>query len=277
MKSLKKILVTGLPRSGTTLTCRLLSQVDNVIALQEPMKVSLFGKLDSPKKIFTMIDDFFEESRRSALEQGQILTKNIKGEITDNYYQDPHEGDPIRKNRSQRSFVKLKRKPTPDMTIIIKHNAAFTALLPDLDNKFPVFAIIRNPLWTMASWNSNKLPIYDGHIPMGEQLDGKLAADLAGIPDRIDRQIHILSWMFDRYSMINEHRSIRYEDLVDSRGKILQAIVPQAYGLDEDLTSENRTKRYPNAPLAELKERLTKVGGTFLDFYPEESLVYMER
>jgi hypothetical protein len=255
------------------LTCRLLNQVEDVVALQEPMDVSAFGRLGSPEKIYKMIDDFLHEVRTAALEQGMMYTKHVHGKIADNYFQPPEETTEIRKNLSERSYIKLDRKVTPNMVMVVKHNAAFTALLPDLSRHYPVFAMIRNPLWALASWNSNKLPVYEGHLPMAEQLDAKFTRELADIPDRIDRQIHVLAWLFARISTLDPKNILRYEDLIESRGKCLKALVPAADRLDESLSNENRAGRYPVAPLKELKQRLLDKGGPFFDFYPRESLL----
>ena len=63
---------------------------------------------------------------------------------------------------------------------------AFAALLGRLSERFECFAIVRNPLATLASWNSlDWFPLKDGHSPIGEKLDVDLAAALAKKPDDI--------------------------------------------------------------------------------------------
>ena len=274
MNSSKNILITGLPRSGTNLTCRLLNQVEDVVALQEPMDVGAFGRLGSPSEIYAMIDEFIHEVRTAAVEEGMIFTKHVQGQIVDNFYQPPDEKTKIRMNLSERGYIKIDRKVTEDLVMAIKHNTAFAGLLPDLQNHYSVFAMIRHPLWVLASWNSNNLPMYDGHIPMGEQFDPKLTRELAEIPDRIDRQIRALSWLFERFSTLaDQNRIIRYEDLMASGGKSLKVMVPGAEQLNEPLSNENRAARYPFAPLEELKKRLLEKGGSFFDYYPRQSLL----
>ena len=59
------IVLTGIPRSGTTLTCHLLNKVPNVVALFEPM---LWGGVSDPtnhRTICDSIDRFFQQTRES--------------------------------------------------------------------------------------------------------------------------------------------------------------------------------------------------------------------
>ena len=57
------------------------------------------------------------------------------------------------------------RHLTPGFDLVVKHNALFTALLPDLLSAFPVYGIVRNPLAVLASWNAVNLPVKQGRIP----------------------------------------------------------------------------------------------------------------
>src|SRR5438874_9083100 len=96
-------------------------------------------------------------------------------------------------------------------------------LLETWSKRFDCFAIIRNPLATLASWNSlDWFPLKDGHSPIGEKLDVDLARDLAAKSDPIERQIHILEWFYDRFRRFLPDRAlIKYEDLIVSRGREL--------------------------------------------------------
>jgi hypothetical protein len=159
------------------------------------------------------------------------------------------------------------------MTVAVKHNTAFTALLPEISRYYPLFAIIRNPVWTLASWNSIQFPAYEGHIPMAEQLDRELAQALAKIPDRLDRQIYILSWMFERYTHLQPQHVISYENMIATSGQALTVIVPEAARLSEVLSRQNKPERYPHVSIPDLRDRLLKKGGAFLNFYSRQQLL----
>ena len=61
------ILITGVPRSGTTLTCYLLHQLPNVIALNEAIRV---GQLRTIPKAYQGIQQFLSNSRDSLYYDG---------------------------------------------------------------------------------------------------------------------------------------------------------------------------------------------------------------
>lgn len=267
---MRNVVLTGLPRSGTSLACRLLNQLDDVVALQEPMHVETLGTLRGWDDIGPAIAAFFTAMRRSALERGEVISQQVGGRIADNFFQSPSDAAGQRKRIAERGPVRLDKPLSPALTLVIKHNAAFAALLDRLSGDYPAFAIIRHPLWALASWNSNDLPIFHGHVPMAEQLDAALAGALQAIPDRIDRQIYILNWMFERFSLLPPEQIIRYEEMLRHPGLALRAVAPGAALLNDQLEHSNRSQRYPRVPLPELRERLLQAGGAFLDYYPED-------
>lgn len=273
----RNIILTGVPRSGTSLVCQLLNQLDNVVALQEPMNVELFGFMSGWSEIKDDIDLFFENMRNLALTQGKVISQQFNGKIVENFFHDPDEKDGrLRNRKTNKGIVDLDKKVDYNMTMILKHNAAFTALCSELSKEFSTFAVIRNPLWAIASWNSNNLPIQNGRIPMAEQLDAKLANDLDGIPDRLDRQIHILSWIFDKFSLLDKHCIIRYEELIKTNGQCLEIITPSANSLRIALLNKNQIERYSNINISLdiFRKRLLSKGGSFFDFYPKYLVTY---
>jgi hypothetical protein len=80
----KTVLLTGLPRSGTTLTCFLLNKVNNVLALNEPLVPNEFdgnaGHAAAGKKIL----DFCIQTRASVLKEGRAISAHQDGIISDN-------------------------------------------------------------------------------------------------------------------------------------------------------------------------------------------------
>src|ERR1700757_1583022 len=80
---MRNVLITGLPRSGTTLVCSLLNKLPDIVALHEPMNVFEFiGRNDD--EIAKMIDKFFRDSRKSLREEGWAISKNVGGKVSDN-------------------------------------------------------------------------------------------------------------------------------------------------------------------------------------------------
>ena len=65
---------------------------------------------------------------------------------------------------------------------------------------------------------------------------------------------------------------IRYEDVVSSRGKALEVVVPSAQHLDEPLGSKNLNPLYDREQMLRLGEKLLASEGAYWHFYTRESV-----
>ena len=239
---MRNVLITGMPRSGTTLVCSLLNKLPDIVALHEPMNVFDFVGRGSDE-VARMIDKFFAESRKSLHEHKFAISKHVGGKVRDNSAAADAAGK--RTRQTEHGRIEIDKPLSNEFTLAIKHPAAFTALLETLSKRFECLAIVRNPLATLGSWNSlDWFPLKDGHLPVGEKLDFDLARGLGKITDVIDRQIHILEWFNDRFRFVKESAVIKYEDLIASRGRELAKIFPAAEQLNEDLSSKNVSEFY---------------------------------
>ena len=287
----RNIILTGLPRSGTTLTCHLLNKVPNTVALHEPINVFQWASLPYPfhEVICKDIDRFYGEMRRTLLDNGTAISGHVRGKVPDNPYGDfpalfsllPKSSwwrriagrRVLRKPRHSRGFISFDKALSSDFLLCIKHNAGFTALLEPLSCHYPCVAIIRNPLSILASWNSIRFNIQTGRVPAAEMLDQALAQRLSEIDSRIDRQLLILSWFFEKFErVLPRDHVIRYEALVASGGQALAVITPHALELNEPLENKNKNKLYDRELMARLGEKLLKMDGPFWEFYSKESV-----
>ena len=265
------VILTGVPRSGTTLTCHLLNQLPNTLALHEPINTWVRGA-DHAAACDT-IERFFGATRASALGHGMVATKHIGGRLPVNPISERYGESGLRPALAQHGEVKVDKPLGEGFLLVIKHPAAFTALLASLVGRFPCYAVIRNPLSVLCSWNSIDVPVFHGHAPAAESRDARLAEALGRIDDRVARQLHLLSWFFDAYRrVLPAHAILRYEDTVASRGRSLRAITPLAERLDEPLESKNASQVYDKALMRSLGERLLAADGAFWDFYSRESV-----
>src|SRR3712207_1678418 len=82
--SSNNLLVTGTPRSGTTLTCHLLNKLPDTVALHEPMKVKKFAALKNRQEICRAIERFCDEQRESIHTRKRAISKNVGGAVPDN-------------------------------------------------------------------------------------------------------------------------------------------------------------------------------------------------
>ena len=268
----RDVILTGVPRSGTTLTCHLLNQLPDTLALHEPMSVDL-ASLGGGERICGEIGRFFSTTRHQVLVNKTVQTKLIEGRLPINPLGDKRDGGGLRPVLASRGEVRIEKSLDADFLLVVKHPAVFTALLENLLQRHPCYAVIRNPLSVLASWNTIAMPVQQGHAPAAEALDADLKQALARINDRIARQLHLLSWFYAKYDRVLPRTSIlRYEETVATRGSSLSAITPLASRLAEPLESQNANSAYDGAMMRTLGERLLAADGAFWKFYSRESV-----
>jgi len=261
------VLLTGLPRSGSTLVCHLLSTLPGLVALHEPMKVGAWKGLDRPR-VLSEIQAFILESRRTLLASGTAPSKQFEGVVPDNPIEERPLEAGLRKSVVSLGEIAVTKPLAPDFLLAIKHNAAFAALLENLVSHYRCYGIIRNPLALLASWQTVDIPIQQGRIPAAERLNPGLHAELDAIPDRLGRQFHILNWYFGQFEKFLPGADLlRYEELIASRGKSLQSVFDGAKTLDVALTSRNRNPLYCTKHYQEIGQRLLDSDGSYWRFY----------
>ena len=157
----------------------------------------------------------------------------------------------LRKRVVSKGEIIIDKELSPDFTLVVKHCGSFTATLDRLVPRFPVYAIVRNPLSMLASWATVEFAVQRGRVPVAEGLDRELKAKLASIDDVLDRQIHILTWFHDRIRRyLPDEAIIRYESIVETGGKALAVVRPSAVSLAEPLQSQNTSGLYDRERMA---------------------------
>jgi len=261
------VILTGVPRSGTTLVCHLINSLPDSIALHEPMRVDALAGGDHLAAA-DVVARFFAQTRASLLTDGTAPSKHVGGRIPDRHVDRHPSENGLRRDGSDYGPVSFTKPLTRDFLLVLKHPSAFTALLDTLRTRFPSFAIVRNPLSILGSWNSVQMGFREGHAPIAEQLDPALHRTLRAIEDRLDRQIALLGWFFRQYKNILPGRSVlRYEEIVSSGGRVVDAIAPAASRLAASLHSENRSAAYDGALMDVARDRLLATDGAYWHFY----------
>lgn len=263
----KNIILTGPPRSGTTLSCFLLNQLPNTIALHEPMNLGMF---QSQEQGLEETQQFFAAMRQSLLTEGKALSKVKAGAIPSNPFGKAEEGK--RASLVKKDWIHFEKPLQEDFTLVIKQNAHFTFLLEPLNLLYPLYTIIRNPVSTIASWNTIQAPVSKGNLTVLKGLRPALFEELERIPDLLDRQVRLLHELYLPYLLLRKEQLIRYEDIVQSNGAELGKIVPSAANIDHPLESKNRNQLYDESLRSAIFERLVRFGGCYMDYYHEEQL-----
>jgi len=262
------IILTGIARSGTTLSCSLLNTLPQCVALHEPMNPAELVGLDIPEAFMARIDSFFATQRASLLGSGTAVSKAREGRVPDNPFGSAPTTDGLRPSTVKNQEVHFGKQLRPDFRLVMKHPNVFTATLSVLQARYPCYALVRNPLAVLLSWQSIQAPVNDGRLPFGEAFDAELKSDLAAEPDRLGRQLIILRWYYSRYAtLLPRDHVIRYEDLVSSGGRALAVIDPAAAALVAPLESRNTSTLYDAGLVCQLAGRLLEDESIYGSFY----------
>lgn len=267
------ILLTGLPRAGTTLCCHILNAYPNVLALHEPLTPSDFDPTLGRNTAVTQIARFAQQSRVGAWVDGVVVSRQKNGKVPENPVALVAGHDGLRPMDVSLGQIDVRHQLLDEhFTLVIKHNALFTALLPELNHALPVYGIVRNPLAVLASWNQVDLPVNQGHVPAGEMFDPALKSQLAQIGDRLQRQLHILEWFCRQYADHLAGRILRYEDFVINPhfvGDLLQ--LSSSFPVSHEQRSSRNTG-YDLAQMERFYKSLRGFGDALPYFYPPAHL-----
>jgi len=272
------LLIAGLPRSGTTLACELLNRLPDVRALDEPLQPRTLlagaddrGGLDADR-VAGAIEAFAQEQRRSLCARGEAVSKHVDGRIVGAKVSDARTDDGLRRRMAQRGTVQLGVPPADPFVLAIKQPVAFTALIPLLAGRMAMGAIVRNPLAMLASWESVPMKVREGRAGMPDRIAPGLKALLDAEPDRIERQLLLLDWLWARVARLPARRIVRYEDIVASGGGALGALVPSAAGLAVALQDRNAQLQADAAYVTEVGERLLARDGAYWEVYGRDAV-----
>jgi hypothetical protein len=263
-------IITGVPRSGTTMLCRILCEVPNVIALNEPIERHFFPNADEAR---SAISSHFQKFRKSLYFDGKAIARTREGQIVDNAYS--RKGGGARKRVVQRTDIQFQKALQPDFTLLMKHCAEFTLLLPELAEDYEVFAVIRNPLALLSSWRSVQVPVSKGRVSKADRLNPAFYTALQQLEgqDLISKQLYILSWYFEKYAKLPDGNLVYYENLVQHPvGAIRQILGEKTPDNLVMVKLDNRNASYQDLYIKALSKRLLASEGAYWNFYTREEV-----
>ena len=239
----RNIILTGIPRSGSTLTCHLINLLPDCLALVEPLDMAQLVALKSAKKRTAFISSYFEQVREEVHSNNRVPIPILQGQTTNTFSEQRTGGRTSVFTHTE--WQPLNKSLTRHFTLLIKHPNAFSALLGELTTTFSCFALIRNPLAILASWDSLDHPLRDGHAPMAERFDPELKNKLYLCKSSIQRQMTLLDWYFRKYStVLDKQHILRYEDLIDAPRAVLSCVSSNTRAIREELTNRNESNLY---------------------------------
>ena len=75
----RNLIITGIPRSGSTLACSLLNRLPDVVALNETMNIGELLALPDAESRVRAIADYFAETRRTIDRTGKVPQLRVAG------------------------------------------------------------------------------------------------------------------------------------------------------------------------------------------------------
>ncbi len=262
-KSVSNVLLTGMPRSGTTMATAILNQQPNTIGLAEPIQLIRHG---DRSRAVEDIRQFMANTRASLLANDPVTTKHVGGKIPYNWVEPPTNSGSLRRVLEERSAITFHKPLAEDFTLIVKHPAEFTALLDLLRTEFKVFAMVRNPLAVLAAWQTVNMPVNRGTMPMLEAFAPPAFIErLNSATSNLHRQVLLIEFQLQTYTLLPQGQVIKYDDIVvdaqDALSPILPITVPPV-----DIAPFDPAERYPGVNWPVLIAALSDISGLIGDF-----------
>lgn len=265
---MRNVILTGIPRSGTTLAASIIDSLPDTVCLNEPdWQVSKVT--DTGKNFAKWLVGDFAQTRQKLL-SGEPITdrRSQEGEAVTNYFL----VDPASK-QTQRNFKKIpftRSGLSPDFTLAIKHNGPYLAALKPIVelNYFTVIAIVREPIGVIHSWRSVDLPISRGDLPTAKHYWPRMAELIAHDIDLLEKQVKMYDLMCERlYEQRERIHLLPYETLLKEPQLIAECLGADVKNIASAVTGPSR--QVPDVDRQAIAELVRRHGKFIAYFYPD--------
>jgi hypothetical protein len=224
------LIITGIPRSGTTLAAAIVDQSRDAFCLSEPdSHVELMQAAKDADDFVARLRRDFDATRQALLAGKAVPDKRASdGTPVTDYFPDTTAG------RREAAFTVRDVSRTglsPDFVLGVKHNALYAAVLPQIvaTGRFRVVALVRDPVAVLRSWQSLDLPISQGRLPAAERFWPEMAALTHSDMVLGEKQIRIYDLLCRRFADLSPRiEIIHYEALVANPAQLLAASAVRA-------------------------------------------------
>lgn len=224
-----EVIITGIPRSGTSYLCARLNRVLDCVVINEPAEI--FAPLAEQAMPWGI--PLYYRDLRSRILRGEAIENKLKnGE----FIEDTAVMDGLESYRPQVS--------RPDFLLATKNTLAYLARLPHLRRVMPdasIIACIRHPLDTIASWKSTfphlknaaveSLPVGNVDDPFLTEQQRQRLREISASDDEALRRA--LLWRYLAEILLDNRDRIvliRYEELVADPRAALSEILKNVAG-----------------------------------------------
>ena len=243
-EELPEVIITGIPRSGTSFLCSLFDKVENVVAINEPKAVSQSLKRhDVPFAVAL----FYRALRQTILDNELVENKLCNDEVVE---------DTLENNEYSLYRPKI---TTNDFVLVTKNTLAYLARLPMIRYSMKdalIIGCIRHPYDTINSWKRSFPHLSEAKvesIPIGNVTDPFLTdaqrISLQVIANEKDKALkRALWWRYLANTLFESQDKIitlRYEDLVAQPSQIVGSLL---HNLTHDSNGYNTGHLKSSAP-----------------------------
>lgn len=243
---MNNFIITGIPRSGTSLFCNLMNHIQNVVCFNE---LTPLYYVNSMRTVFNHLKS---ELLKGSLMPARVSRKTGK-EITD-----------TQSDKHDQAFVDYEVDPQKKLFIGSKINVPYLLQIDKIISYgYKIIFVTRDPVYAIASWNThekiNERYVMDEDFekwPRYKNFEFKSK-------DRIGRQVELYNHFSEIiYDNCMDSIVIDYDHIVQYTKPILE-IICKYLEVDFELKSElpelenlNRDSRFANSELDEIRRRL---------------------
>ena len=233
------LVITGIPRSGTSYVCALLNSVENTVLVNEPLEAMQFLRNDSSRTL----TEYYADTRDNIVKGVPIQNKIVDGK----FIEDTNEND-------VRNYYVPAVK---DASFVFgsKNTFIYLVCLEKIRQQLPdaaILACIRHPYDVIASWKRVKIPHLKNANPMFfvDYVSSEEKRRLVGISNVKEIEIrYALLWDYLAQCIVRSVDKLillKYEEFVVDPARHLAAVY-SALGVN--------LKRMPEMPASEARSR----------------------
>lgn len=255
------VILTGIPRSGTTLAAALIDGLPDAVCLGEPAWHT--AKVAPTAEDFAkwLVGDFVQLRKKLLSREPVEDRRAAEGKALTNYYAP---------GKTAFTLAPFTRPGlSPDFTLAVKHNGPYLAVLGPLTalQHFTIVAIVRHPVEVIHSWRTLNLPVSRGEMPGAAPYWPRLAKLIATKMDLLEKQVKMYDLMCQRiFELKDRIHILSYENLIASPQLLAGAIGIDAAPPASLIEKSSRT--IPAAERKTIEAALAKHGEHYKVFYP---------
>jgi hypothetical protein len=218
---MKNIIVTGIPRSGTSLLTTLIDSTPNAVGLHEPYWQAEWASQNKNKGASAFVEYLIQNfsSTRQKLLNGHTVhdRRDAAGNSVTNYYVRNDDG-------TVNETFKLRpinpKSINDDFVLAMKHCGLYLGVLDEIakSNQFAIIAIIRKKEDVLKSWRSlPNIPPNRGRLPGAEVYCPKIREIVSRNISTEYKQELIYDYAYEKITKTETIEVVFYEEMVRNK------------------------------------------------------------